>query len=122
MNACISMNAGFFAMQSQQISWLPMLGTRLLPQVVPGPLFEICFCKVGIVRALLFDNIVPFGKTEVLETLTHKVEQCWTVFCERKEVLGLKLCLIGCNVSGNIQAAMLCAEHVAFQKTLMSTV
>ncbi len=84
-----------------------MLGTWWLPQIVPGPLFEICFCKVSIVRASLFDIVVLFDKTNVLETLTYKDEQCWTVFCERKEVLGLKLCLIGHNMCGNIQVAML---------------
>ncbi len=99
-----------------------MLGTWWLPQVVPGPLFEICFNKVGIIGASLFDNTVPFGKTNILETLTYEVEQCRTVFCERDEVLRLKLCLIGCDVSGNIQVAMLCAKHMAFQKTLMSAV
>ncbi len=116
------MNAGYFAMQSQQISQLPMLGTWWLPQVVSGPLSEICFRKVGIVGALLSNNIVPFGKINILETLTHKVEQCWTIFHGHKEVFRLKLCLLVCNVSGNIQAAMLCAEHMAFQKTLMSAV
>jgi hypothetical protein len=80
------MNAGFFAM----ISWLPLLGTRWLLQVVPGPLFEICFCKVGIVVALLFSNIDPLGKNNVLETLISEVEQCWAIFYERDEVPGLK--------------------------------
>jgi hypothetical protein len=73
---------------------------------------------VIIVKALLRDNFVPFGKTNVLETLTYKVEQWWTVFCESKEVLGLKSCLIGCDVSGNIQMAMLCTKHMAFQKNI----
>ncbi len=85
-------------------------------------LFETCFHKVGIVGALLSDDIIPFGKTDVLETLTYEVEECRTVFRERNEVLGLKSCLIGRNVSGNIQVAMLCAKHVAFQKTLISAV
>jgi hypothetical protein len=67
-----------------------------------------------MVRALLSNNIVPFGKTNVLETLTNKVEQCWSVFLEREEVLGLKSCLIRHDVSGDIQAAMLHAEHMAF--------
>jgi hypothetical protein len=71
---------------------------------------------------LLSDNIVAFGKINVLETLTYKVEQCRTIFVEHKEVLGLKLCLIGRDMSGNIQVAMLCTEHVAFQKTFMSEV
>jgi hypothetical protein len=71
---------------------------------------------------LLSGNIILFGKSNVLETLTYKVEQWWTVFRERKEVLGLKSCLIGRNMSGNIQMAMLCTKHMAFQKTLMSAV
>ncbi len=73
-----------------------------------------------MVGALLTDNIVPFVKPNVLETLTHKVEQCWSIFCERNEGLGHNLCLIGHDVSGNIQGAMLCAKFMAFQKTLMS--
>jgi hypothetical protein len=44
--------------------------------VVPGSPFETCFCKVIIVGALLSENFVPFGKTDVMETLTYKVEQC----------------------------------------------
>ncbi len=69
-----------------------------LPLVVLGSPFETCFRKVIIVKALLSDNIILFGKTNVLETLTYKVEQWWTVFRESKEVLGLKSCLIGGNV------------------------
>ncbi len=84
-----------------------MLGTWWLPQVVPGQLFKIYFCKVSIVRALLSNDIVPFDKLNDLETLTNKVEQCWSIFREHKEVLRLKLCLIRRNMSGNIQAAML---------------
>jgi hypothetical protein len=71
-----------------------------------------------MVEALLSDDIIPFGKTNVLETLTYKVEQWWTDFCECKEVLGLKLCLIRRNVSGNIQMAMLFTKHMAFQKNI----
>jgi hypothetical protein len=96
--------------------------TWWLPLVVPGSLFETCICKVGIVGALLSNNFVPFGKTNVLETLTNKVEHCWTIFRERDELLGLKSCLIGHNMSGNIQVAMLNTKHMAFQKTLMSEV
>ncbi len=78
-----------------------------LPQVVPGSLIETCFCKVGIVGALLSNDIVSFGKTNILETLTYKIEQCWTIFHKCDEVLMLKvLCLIGHDVSGYIQAAM----------------
>ncbi len=79
-----------------RLCWTPWW----LPLVVPGSLFETCFCKVIIVKALLSNNFVPFGKTNVLETLTYKVEQWWTVFRESKEVLGLKSCLIRRNVSG----------------------
>jgi hypothetical protein len=72
--------------------------------------------KVIVIEALLSDNFVPFGKTDVLETLTYKVEQWWTAFRESKEVLRLKLCLIGRNMSGNIQVAMLYTKHMAFLK------
>ncbi len=75
--------------------------TWWLPLVVPGSLFETFFCKVIIVGALLSGDFVPFSKTDVLETLTYKVEQCWTVFRERNEVLGLKSCLIRHGVSGS---------------------
>ncbi len=39
-------------------------------------LFKTCLCKNGIVEALLFHDIITFGKTNVLETLTYEVEQC----------------------------------------------
>ncbi len=97
-----------------RLHWTPWW----MPLVVPGSLFETCFCKVIIVEALLIDDFVTFGKTDVLETLTYKVEQWWTIFRESKEVLGLKLCLIRHNVSGNIQMAMLCTKHMAFQKNI----
>ncbi len=92
--------------------------TWWLPLVVPGSLFETCFCQVIIVEALLSNNIIPFGRTNVLETLTYKVEQWWTVFHEMQKVHGLKSCLIRHNVSGNIQIAMLCTKHIAFQKNI----
>ncbi len=79
----------------------PRWTTWWLPLVVLGSLFETCFCKVIIVEALLSDDFVAFGKTDILETLTYKVEQWWTLFREREEVLGLKSCLIRCNVSGS---------------------
>jgi hypothetical protein len=97
-----------------RLRWMPWW----LPLVVPGSLFENCFLKVIVVRALLSDNFVPFGMIDVLETLTYKVEQWWTVFRECKEVLGLKLCLFGRNVSGNIQMAMLSIKHTAFKKNI----
>ncbi len=96
--------------------------TWWLSMVVPGSLFETCFRKVGIDGALLSNNIVPFSKTDILETLIYKVEQWRTAFCEHKEVLRLKSCLIGCDMFGNTQVAMLCTKHMAFQKTLISEV
>jgi hypothetical protein len=87
------MNTVFFAMQSQQISWSPMLDNLVTASGSPGFTFQ------NIIGASLSDNFVPFGKTNVLETLTYKVEQCWTVFREHGEVLGLKSCLIRRDVS-----------------------
>ncbi len=92
-----------------------MLDNLVTASGSPRFIFETCFRKVTIVGALLSNDIILFGKTDLLETLTYKVEQWWTVFHERKEVLGLKSCLIGCDVSGNIQMAMLCTKHMAFQ-------
>jgi hypothetical protein len=76
------------------------------------------FFKVIIVETSLSNNIILFGMTDVLETLTYKVEQWWTVFRECKEVLRLKSCLIGHDVSGYIQMAMLYTKHMAFQKNI----
>ncbi len=119
MNSCINMNADFFGMQGgQQISWSPTLDNLVTASGSPGFTFETCFCKVIIVKALLSDNFVPFAKTDVLETLTSKVEQWWTIFREKKEVLGLKLFLFGRNVSGTTQMVMLCTKHMAFQKNI----
>ncbi len=84
----------------------------------PGFIFETCFCKVIIIKTLLSDDFVLFGKTNVLETLTYKVEQWWTVFRESKEVFGFKLCLFGRDMFGNTQMTMLCTEHMAFQKNI----
>jgi hypothetical protein len=99
---------------NQLVAYIGHPGDCLL--VVPGSLFETCFCKVIVVEASLSDNFVPFRKTDVLETLTYKVEQWWTAFRESKEVLGLKSCLIGHNMSGNIQMVMLYTKHMAFLK------
>ncbi len=75
--------------------------TWWLSLVVPGLLSKTFFCKVIIVGALLSDDLLSFGKTNVLETLTYKIDQCRTVFRERDELLGLKSCLIGRDVSGS---------------------
>ncbi len=90
-----------------------------MARILRGPfslLFETCFCKVIVVEALFSDNFVLFGKTDVLETLTYKVEQWWITFRESKEVLGLKLCLIQRDMSGNVKMAMLYTKHMAFLK------
>ncbi len=113
------MNAGFLECKKAnesvgRLRWRPWW----LPLVVPGSLFETCFRKVIIIKALLSNNFVQLGKTDVLKTLTYKVEQWWTIFCESKEVLGLKSCLFGHDVSGNTQMAMLCTKHMAFQKNI----
>jgi hypothetical protein len=65
------MNAGFFAIQNQRISWSPALDNLVTPSGSLGFPFKTCFCKVIIVKALLSDDIIPFGKTNVLETLTY---------------------------------------------------
>ncbi len=96
------------------LGWTPWW----LPLVFRGSLVETCFRKVIIVEALLSDDFFWFGKTDVLEALTYKVEQWWTIFFESKEVFGLKSCLFGCNMSGNTQMAMLCTKHMAFQKNI----
>ncbi len=98
------------------------LTTWSLPLVVLGSLFETCFCKVAILEVSLSGNFVPFGKTNVPETLTYKVEQCRTIFREQEEVLVFKSCLIRRNMSVNMQVAMLCTKQMAFSKTLMSEV
>ncbi len=43
--------------------------------------------------ALISNNVGPSGKTYVLETLTHQVEQCWTVvlLCIQKSSQNLLL-------------------------------
>ncbi len=90
-----------------------------MARILRGPfslLFETCFCKVIVVKASVSDNFVPFGKTDVLETLTYNIEQWWTAFRESAEVLGLKSCLIGRDMFGNVQMAMLYTKHMAFLK------
>jgi hypothetical protein len=116
------MNTDLIAMQSQQISWLPKLDNLVTASGSPGFTFETCFCKVIIIGASISDNFVPFVKTNALETLTYKVEQCRTIFRERDEVLGLKSCLIRRDVSGSPGGHAVYQAYGIFQKTLMSTV
>ncbi len=92
------------------------LGTWQLPRGNPWYNHWDFFCEVGIVWALLTNNVGPLGETYVLKTLTHQVKQCWTIFLlgfrksseylwlevqklEREEVFGSKSCLVRCNVS-----------------------
>jgi hypothetical protein len=49
-------------------------------KVIHDTLIEVLLCEVGIVGALLTNNVGQLGKTYVLKTLTHQVKQCWTVF------------------------------------------
>jgi hypothetical protein len=85
-------------------------------KVIPDTLIRVLLHEVGIVVALLTNNVGPLGETYILKTLSHQVKQCWTVFllgfkessqnlqlevqkhgC--KEILGSKSCLVRCDVS-----------------------
>jgi hypothetical protein len=66
--------------------------------------FPICGC----------DYFLYFWHSEGGRTVLFISELVLMRLEVHKEVLGLKLCLIGCNVSGNIQMAMLCTKHMAF--------
>jgi hypothetical protein len=72
-----------------------------------------------MVGASLSNNIVAFGKTNILETMTCKVEQCWTIFREWDEVFGLKLCLIGRDMSGYIHAEPCHVQSIRHLKKLL---
>jgi hypothetical protein len=45
-------------------------------KVIYDALIEVCLPTVTIGGALVGNNACPFGKTYVLKTLTHQVEQC----------------------------------------------
>ncbi len=49
-------------------------------KVILDTLIKVLLHEVGIVGALLTNNVGPLGETYVLKTLTHQVKQCWTVF------------------------------------------
>ncbi len=49
-------------------------------KVVLNALIEVVLCEVRIAKALLTHNIGTLHETDVLETLAHQAEQCWTVF------------------------------------------
>ncbi len=88
-------------------------------KVVPDTLAKVHLCEVGIVGALLTDNVGPLGETCVLKKLTHQVKQCRIIFLlgfresseylqlevrkrECGEVLGSKPCLVGRDVSCDV--------------------
>jgi hypothetical protein len=74
------MRAGFLAVQSQQFSWLPNIGKPGdCLEVIPHALVKVCLHLVCFSGALLGDDTCPFRETYVLKTLTHQVEQCWTI-------------------------------------------
>ncbi len=43
--------------------------------VFPDTLIEVFLCEVGIVGALLTNNIGSLSETYILKTLTHQVKQ-----------------------------------------------
>jgi hypothetical protein len=49
-------------------------------KVVPDALVKVFFCEVRIVGASSAYNVGPLSKTNVLKTLAHQTEQCFTVF------------------------------------------
>jgi hypothetical protein len=92
--------------------------------VIPDTFIEVCLCTVCFGGALPGDNAHPFGKTYILKTLTHQVEQCWTVILlciqklsqniwleigerECEELLRSKLSLVRHNVSCDILGSFL---------------
>jgi hypothetical protein len=49
-------------------------------KIVPNAFVEVFLCEVHIVRAFFTQNVGPLCETNVLKTLAHQPEQCWTVF------------------------------------------
>jgi hypothetical protein len=49
-------------------------------KVILDILIKVCLCKVCIVGALLAHNVGPLCQADVLKTLAHQAEQCWTLF------------------------------------------
>jgi hypothetical protein len=48
-------------------------------EVIPDALVKVCLHTVCFGGASLGNNACPFNQTYVLKTLTHQIEQCWTV-------------------------------------------
>ncbi len=61
-------------MQSQRISWSSMLDNLVTASGSPGFTLQNLLLQGHFIEALLSDVIIPFGKTDVLETLTYKIE------------------------------------------------
>ena len=49
-------------------------------KVIPDTLIEVFFLEMHIVGALFTHNDGPLCETDVMETLAHQAEQCWTIF------------------------------------------
>jgi hypothetical protein len=48
-------------------------------KIIPDALVKVGLCTVCFGGASLGNDIGPFSETYILETLTHQIEQCWTV-------------------------------------------
>ncbi len=93
-------------------------------KVIPDAFVKVCLWTICVVGALLCNDVRLFGQTYILKTPTHQVKQCWTIILlsiwessqnlwieieehECKEVLSSKLCLVRCDVSGNLFSSFL---------------
>ncbi len=52
-------------------------------KVIPDTLIEVFFLEMHIVGALFTHNDGPLCETDVMETLAHQAEQCWTILGKR---------------------------------------
>jgi hypothetical protein len=48
-------------------------------KVIPDALVKFGLCTICLSGALLSNDVGLFSEIYILETLTHQVEQCWTV-------------------------------------------
>jgi hypothetical protein len=44
-------------------------------KVIPDTFVKVCLCSICVVKALLCDDVGPFGQAYILKTLTHQVKQ-----------------------------------------------
>ncbi len=49
-------------------------------KVIPDALVKVFLCEVPMIGALLAHNVGPLYENNILKTLTHQAEQCWTIF------------------------------------------